>query len=92
MINPARPLVIYENMSFELSSLSFERIRLELDNSELQINGKRGDVALSFNLYDEQDQLIGHGRKSLILSALRELDEVSIQAMLTEYDQRKSRF
>lgn len=92
MINPKRPLVIYENMSVSLTSFDFSETRLELDSSELAINGKRGDVSLRFNLFNEHDELIGHGNKSLILSSLRELDEASIEAMLAEYNQRKQSF
>lgn len=92
MINPARPLVIYENMSFELNSFDFTETHLALDNSELSINGKRGDVSLTFNLFNERNELIGTGHKSLILSALRELDENAIEAMLDEYNERKQSF
>ena len=82
MVNPARPLIIYENMSFDLTTLNFNQVRLELSSSELLIDGKRGNVALKFNLFDEHDQLIGQGHKSLILSSLREFNEEGIQEML----------
>ncbi|MCK5881680.1 MAG: DUF3581 domain-containing protein [Sinobacterium sp.] len=89
MINPSRPLVIYENMSVDLSSFDFKETRLSLDNAELSVDGKRGDASLKFSLYNERDELIGQGHKSLILSGLRVLDEDAITAMLAEYNQRK---
>jgi len=91
MINPARPLVVYEKMSVEIENFDFNEVQLVLDKAELTVNGKRGDVLLSFSLFDG-DKLIGKGQKSLIMSALRAYEEEGIQAMLDQYNGSKAKF
>jgi hypothetical protein len=87
-INPARPLVIYESMGFELDTLEFEQVKLELINSNLKVDGKRGDVTLDFALISD-DKQVGTGRKTLVLSGLRPFDEVAVEAMVSEYQARR---
>lgn len=89
MINPTRPLVIYESMSFELQTPDIQQLRLELANSELEINGKRGDVTLHFDLFDG-DKNIGTGKKTLVLSGLRPFEEDAVQGMCNVYENRKN--
>ena len=91
MINPARPLVIYENMSFKLDHFDFMSVRLELEKAALIINGKRGDVMLNFKLLDG-DRHIGTGSKALVLSGLREYEQESVKTMLDLYNARKNEF
>jgi hypothetical protein len=88
MINPARPLVIYESMSFHLDTLDFSEMSLHLASQELAIDGKRGDVTLTFELLSE-GKIIGTGKKTLVLSGLRELEDVAIQGMCDTYESRK---
>jgi hypothetical protein len=91
MINPARPLIIYESMSFELNTLDINEIRLELANTELQVNGKRGDVTLEYDLFSA-DQHIGHGCKRMVLSGLRELEQSGIDLLIEAYNNSKQDF
>jgi hypothetical protein len=88
MINPQRPLVIYESMSLEFTSLDFTQLSVELNKTTLAVNGKRGDAKLHFDLLNAGKN-IGSGLKSLVLSGLREFDETAIQAMCDEYRQSK---
>jgi len=88
MVNPKRPLVIYESMSFTLSELAFSALRLELDDTTLNVNGKRGKAALHFSFYDGENR-IGSGLKSLLLSGLREYDEKAVNALIDEYQANK---
>ncbi|WP_226684529.1 DUF3581 domain-containing protein [Shewanella indica] len=87
-INPARPLVIYESMGFELDTLEFEQVKLELINCNLKVDGKRGDVTLDFALISD-DKQVGTGRKTLVLSGLRPFDEAAVEAMVSEYQARR---
>ena len=48
MINPDRPLVMYQGMSFELDRLNLADLKLELVSSKLEITKKRGNVTLEF--------------------------------------------
>ncbi len=88
MINPKRPLVMYQSMSFELECMNFDSVSLEVDEQQLVHNGKRGDVLISFNLKDG-DKLIGTGKKNLVLSGLSEYNQAGIDALATAYEKRK---
>ncbi len=91
MINPARPLVIYESMAFELSSFDFGDIELKLVKTELEIAGKRGDVTLNFELMSN-GHMVGTGTKSLVLSGLRPYETEGVQGMCDLYEQRQSQY
>lgn len=91
MINADRPLVIYEGMSFDLFQFDFTTVTLELIDSKLEVNGRRGDAYLHFNLISS-DGVVGTGIKKLVLSGLREYDEESIQAMTAYYFSRQSSY
>ena len=84
MINPARPLVIYQSMSFELGTTDIENIEVQLAQTSLDVQGKRGDALLHFDLTDGSE-VIGKGFKKLVLSGLRDYDEDQIQAMCDKY-------
>jgi hypothetical protein len=88
MINPERPVVMYDSMSIDLDRLDIQSPQLVQDHNELSINGKRGEVRLVFNLV-ENGQVVGRGRKRLILSGLREYDEVAMAAAIDGVNQRK---
>ncbi|MBB1388025.1 DUF3581 domain-containing protein [Shewanella sp. SG44-6] len=87
MINPDRPLVIYESMSFHLDNFDFSTISLHLVKQNLVIDGKRGDVTLTFELQSE-GKVIGSGVKTLVLSGLREFDDEKAQDMCDRYESR----
>lgn len=89
MINPERPLVIYESMVIDIDDLNIEQPELELSDSTLEVDGKRGNVCLKFNLLSKGN-IIGKGEKSMVLSGLREYDESKIQQLIEVYDARKS--
>ncbi|MBT4523044.1 MAG: DUF3581 domain-containing protein [Halieaceae bacterium] len=91
MINPARPLVIYEGMSFKLEHLSFSNPELELSESSLQVSGKRGDAELHFNITDA-GRSVGTGLKRLVLSGLREYEESAMQSMCDQYLSFKKKY
>ncbi len=84
MINPARPLVIYQSMSFEISSLTFSQLDIELESTSLEVNGKRGDASLNFAFYDGQTK-VGHGVKNLVLSGLRPYNKEVMQELCDNY-------
>ncbi|MEH8020681.1 DUF3581 family protein [Rheinheimera metallidurans] len=88
MINPQRPLVIYESMALSFERLPTSKVELTLTASSLLVDGKRGNALLEFSL-TEQGQLIGRGEKRMILSNLMTYDEVQMQEMITKYNNRK---
>ncbi|MDX3773694.1 DUF3581 family protein [Chromatiaceae bacterium AAb-1] len=89
MINPQRPLVIYESMALSFSRLPRQRVELTLAASSLDVDGKRGNALLEFAL-TEQGELIGKGEKRMILSNLMPYDEQQMQQMITAYNSRKA--
>jgi hypothetical protein len=84
MINPARPLVIYQSMSLSFDSLNFDDLTIELSGTELEVIGKRGNAQLHFDLKDGTRK-IGTGLKKLVLSGLREYQQTSIDTMCEQY-------
>jgi len=88
MVNPARPLVIYQSMTIELDTLDFERPQLEVGHCELEVNGKRGNVILRFNFINNGSK-IGTGEKRMVLSGLREYDQGVIDELVDFYSKRK---
>ncbi len=91
MVNPARPLVIYESMSLTLNTTTLVAPELESVGSDLEISGRRGNVTLNFHLRD-QGEIVGSGVKTMVLSSLREYEESGINDMIEEYNNRRSRF
>ncbi len=88
MINPDRPMVIYASMIIDLDRLDIEQPSLERDYNKLEIDGKRGSVELAFNLC-ENGEIVGRGRKHMLLSGLREYDEQASRDAIARYDERK---
>lgn len=89
MINPARPLVIYESARLELDHLDFSAPRLVGAESSLDVNGKRGKVRLGFDIYCGENK-VGHGEKRMVLSGLRPFDESAMDEVVAYYNQRKA--
>ncbi|WP_286233640.1 DUF3581 family protein [Thalassotalea sediminis] len=88
MINPTRPMVMYESMTIHLNSLSFEDVKLVLAKTDLKIDGKRGVADLMFNLYDGET-VIGHGKKHMLLSGLRPYEQAVIDDIVQVYIDKK---
>jgi len=84
MINPKRPLVIYQSMSLSFTSLTFSELNIELSKSSLSVDGKRGQVLLKFTLNDGEKE-VGVGGKKLVLSGLREYKQDAIDGLVDDY-------
>lgn len=90
MINPDRPLVMYESMQLSLKTLDVDSIALELDSSDLNVDGKRGKASLNYILTSNGD-VVGHGQKQMLLSGLREYDASKMDDVVEYYNKRKDR-
>lgn len=84
MFNPRRPLVIYDSMGFSLSRLDGLEPDLELTDSTLEVNGKRGDVRLEFHIL-AQGKEVGTGSKKLVVSGLCDYDADAMDAVVKEF-------
>ena len=89
MINPTRPMVMYESMSIHLDNVEFQDIALELSSTTLDIDGKRGNACLSFDLVSN-GSVIGHGKKFMLLSGLRDYCQTTIDNIVTQYNNTKA--
>lgn len=88
MINPDRPLIIYESMSFELDRLDIKHVKLELASKNLIVNGKRGAVTLEYFILGDGER-IGRGCKRMVLSGLREYDGERMAQLVKDYAARQ---
>ena len=91
MINPERPLVIYESMAINMERLDIKNPELELANSTFDVNGKRGSVCLEFNL-KSGNEIVGTGQKKMVLSGLREFNQETIDQLVNNYAARKQAY
>lgn len=91
MINPARPMVIYESMSISMNRLNINNPSLKSSGATLAVNGKRGKVTLAFNVFENSD-VVGSGSKSMVLSGLREYDQAKIDTLVDEYNTNKEAY
>ncbi len=91
MINPARPMIMYESMSLQMATLDVDEVSLELSSSTLKIDGKRGNAVLAFNLLSN-DELVGRGEKHMVLSGLREYCADTMSAVSEQYLEMKKAY
>jgi len=89
MVNTQRPLIIYESMSFDLEHHNFIDPILELFSSKLDVNGKRGDAYLYFNI-QSGGEIVGSGIKKLVLSGLRDYEQDKIQQLVDQIKHSKA--
>ncbi|MEO5343168.1 MAG: DUF3581 domain-containing protein [Gammaproteobacteria bacterium SHHR-1] len=91
MINPERPLVIYESMSVRLDHLDFSEPKLEHAEHRLEVKGKRGDVRLAFSIKAD-GVTVGQGFKKLLVSGLKPYDEAVTQGLMESYLRQKAAY
>ncbi|MFD2167718.1 DUF3581 family protein [Thalassotalea euphylliae] len=91
MINPARPMIMYESMALTLDDLSVTDVSLELAETTLSIDGKRGNACLRFNLFSNGKQ-IGQGEKHMVLSGLRPYCGETISKISEDYIAMKASY
>ena len=88
MINIERPMVIYESMGFKLKRLDIPNVQLRLADARMKVDGKRGDVSLTFEfLYDET--VVGTGCKRLLLSGLLPYEQDGMDKLVSTYKARR---
>jgi len=91
MINTERPLVIYDHMRISLNTMDVDKVDLALADSSFRLYGKRGDVALNYDLCCNGEQ-VGKGQKKMVMSGLREYDQVKIDELVEIYGARKDQY
>lgn len=92
MFNPARPLVMYNSMSFEFDTLSLNNpVNVKLADSFFEVQPKRADNFLHFDIADGE-QTIGRGIKKLVVAGLKPYEHEAITAFSDAYEARRSAF
>jgi len=91
MINPERPLVMYESMFIHFNHFIFDELTLGMTFSEMSVEGKRGKVSLRFVL-KSGDEVVGTGEKNMVLSGLRSYEEEKISQLTQVYNSRKTHY
>ncbi|WP_462164476.1 DUF3581 family protein [Pseudoalteromonas xiamenensis] len=89
MINPARPMVIYESMSISLEKLDIKTVDLEPGKHEFSFDGKRGKIVLRFDLVSNGD-VVGHGEKHMLVSGIKSYCEQEVASLIEYYNNRKT--
>ncbi|AZZ97056.1 DUF3581 family protein [Pseudoalteromonas sp. R3] len=89
MINPARPMVIYESMSIHLDRLDIEEVSLQPAEPEFTFEGKRGKIVLRFNLFHGDEQ-VGQGEKHMVVAGVREYCQEAVDKLIEYYNERKA--
>lgn len=89
MINPQRPLVIYQSMSLQFSRIPAQCPALQLVSADLLQDGKRAQIVLRF-AYQADGETVGTGEKRLLLGSLVPYDAAQMQEMIDFYNSRKA--
>ncbi|AHE97529.1 DUF3581 domain-containing protein [Thioalkalivibrio paradoxus] len=94
MVNPARPLVMYDRMSLSLrepvGSLT-ETVQPRLKAADMRVDGKRGEARLDYALCVDGEPF-ATGSKHLVLSGLRPYDAETVRKLVDEYAGWKARY
>lgn len=88
MINPARPMVMYQSMEIELDRLDISAPTLVASEPSFNFEGKRGSITLRFNLI-ENDVVVGRGEKHMLVSGILNYDAEAMQGLITDYSNSK---
>jgi hypothetical protein len=91
MINVDRPLIVYKSMSFNIFQTGIDHINIELIESTLEVDGKRGNACFIFSM-SSNGSVIGKGMKKLILSGLREFNKEKIKNLTKAYLEKKKNY
>ena len=91
MVNTDRPLVIYDHMRISLETLDIDSVSLSFSDSIVRLYGKRGDIALNYDLLCN-GETVGRGQKKMVLSGLREFDQDKIDGLVNAYTERKNKY
>jgi hypothetical protein len=93
MINPKRPMLMYQSMLLDIKNFNVRNINLELDHEKTQlvVKGKRGNICLAFNL-KSNNEIIGCGEKHMIASGLMAYEQEAIEEIINNHNQWKQAF
>ncbi|HBR97104.1 MAG TPA: DUF3581 domain-containing protein [Gammaproteobacteria bacterium] len=88
IVNPARPLIIYESMHIEFDTLDIADVSVKRTDNQLQVDGKRGKATLGFE-FESKGKTVGRGNKVMLLSGLRPYDEALVELLITLFEEKR---
>lgn len=92
MFNPARPLVMYNSMSFDFQHFDVSHgMKLKLSESTMEVEPKRANSFLHFDIFDD-DKVVGKGVKKLIVAGLRPYNIEVLAPFLKAFEERRDAF
>ena len=91
MINPTRPLAIYQQMEIHLDRLDLSEPVLEAADSSFEVSGKKGMVRFDFRIVDN-DEPVGKGAKHMSLRGLQPFDDRAMAELVEEYNGYRERY
>ena len=75
----------------ELRESLGNRLSLELSDTNINVDGRKGLVRLAFDIHVD-GVCIGGGEKNMVLSGLREFEEPAMQAIVEQYNQWRDHY
>ncbi|MCU7932426.1 MAG: DUF3581 domain-containing protein [Candidatus Thiodiazotropha sp. (ex Codakia rugifera)] len=91
MINPSRPLVMYQSMEINLDRLDLSDPHLESTGSSLDVQGKKGTVRLDFRFVEDSVE-VGRGAKYMALRGLQPYQDETMQRVVDQYNSYKQAY
>ena len=91
MLNPKRPLVIYQSMSLFLESFDLTGLTLTLTKTSLNVTGKKGLALLNFCI-NSSGKNVGTGVKKLVVRGLQDYKQEGVDQLVTEYMAHKQQW
>jgi hypothetical protein len=88
MINPGRPLVMYQSMEINLEHLNLHELSLESAGSSLEVQGKKAMAQLNFHIM-ENGREVGYGAKQMALRGLQTYHKEDMQQIVDNYNSYK---
>lgn len=85
MINPKRPMVMYQSMSVHFDRTDIKNPILEPLEPIFTYDGKRGSLTLPFN-WKDGDELVGKGEKIMIVSGVVDYDKPAMDELIERYN------
>ncbi|MDF4597432.1 DUF3581 domain-containing protein [Vibrio parahaemolyticus] len=91
MINSQRPLVIYESMEVEFTTLNVTHPEVDYTGATFDVEGKRGVVTMKFD-FKEDGKVIGTGTKRMVATGLKPYEQEAIDELVTRFNSLKEEF
>ncbi len=90
MVNPSRPMVIYDMMKITFDRFSSSAPEVVLLENRFDVEGKRGLVTMNFDI-QAGGESIGKGEKQIIMGGLRPYEQDGIDILVANYEDSKAK-